>query len=72
MDPFSPGRWLPEPSQSNGRLVDTDCKQPYSPPAEAGVSYGGYPTVEILRGDCFLTTTSYRQVGKVLVAGSLK
>jgi hypothetical protein len=27
--------------------------------------------VEILRSDCFLTTTSYRQVGKVL-AGSLK
>ena len=26
----------------------------------------------ILRGDCFLTTTSYRQVGKVLLAGSLK
>ena len=25
--------------------------------------------MEILRGDCFLTTTSYRQVGKVLQPG---
>ena len=66
MDPFSPGRWLPEPIQSNGRLVDD------SPPANADASYGGDPTVEILCGDCFLTTTSYRQVGKVVVAGSLK